>query len=63
MLIFNGKKFIKSSFNNEAELEKVIVDNYEYLFGPNSIYLSKAKINTADGGGTILGIGSTESKS
>jgi hypothetical protein len=53
MLVFKGTKFIKSRFNSEAELEKVIVDNYEYLFGPTSFYLDKAKIKTADGVGTI----------
>ena len=53
MLIFKDTKFIKSPFDNEAELEQVIVDNYEYLFGPTSFYLPKAKIKTADGGGTI----------
>ncbi|MBC7391062.1 MAG: hypothetical protein H7329_17790 [Opitutaceae bacterium] len=53
MLIFRDTKFIKSPFDSEAELEQVIVDNYEYLFGPTSFYLPKAKIKTADGGGTI----------
>jgi hypothetical protein len=53
MLIFKDTKFIKSPFDSEAELEQVIVDNYEYLFGPTSFYLPKAKIKTADGGGTI----------
>ncbi len=53
MLISRNTKFIKSPFDNESELEKVIIENYEYLFGPNSFYLSKAKIRTADGVGTI----------
>jgi hypothetical protein len=53
MLIFKDTKFIKSPFDSEAELEQVIVDNYEYLFGPTSFYLPKAKIKTSDGGGTI----------
>ena len=53
MLIFKDTKFIKSPFDSEAELEKVVIDNYEFLFGPNSFYLPKAKIKTADGGGTI----------
>lgn len=53
MLIFKDTQFIKSPFDNEAELEQVIVDNYEYLFGPTSFYLPKAKIKTADGVGTI----------
>ncbi|MBK8698585.1 MAG: hypothetical protein IPN29_03220 [Saprospiraceae bacterium] len=34
-------------------MEQVIVDNYEYLFGPTSFYLPKTKIKTADGVGTI----------
>ncbi len=53
MIIFNDRKFIKSPFESESELEKVIMDNYEYLFGPTSFYLPKAKIKTADGIGTI----------
>jgi hypothetical protein len=53
MLIFKDTKFIKSPFDSEAELEQVIVNNYEYLFGPTSFYLPKAKIKTADGVGTI----------
>jgi len=53
MLILNNKKFIKSPFDSELELEKVIIDNYEYLFGPDSFYLPKTKIKTADGVGTI----------
>lgn len=53
MLVFNNTKFIKSPFDSEAELEQVIVDNYEYLFGPTSFYLPKTRIKTADGIGTI----------
>lgn len=53
MLIFKDSKFVKSPFDSEAELENVVVKNYEYLFGPNSFYLPKARIRTADGGGTI----------
>jgi hypothetical protein len=54
MLIFKDSKFVKSPFDSEAELEKVVVQNYEYLFGPNSFYLPKARIKTADGGGKSL---------
>ena len=39
MLVFKDTKFIKSPFDSESELEKVIVQNYEYLFGPNSLDL------------------------
>jgi hypothetical protein len=53
MLIFKNSKFIKSPFNNEAELEQVVLENYEYLFGPTAFFLPKAKIKTADGVGTI----------
>ena len=53
MLIFKDIKFIKSPFESEAELEKVVIDNYEYLFGPDSFYLPKTLIKTADGVGTI----------
>lgn len=53
MLLFNDKKFIKSPFNSEAELELVVLNNYEYLFGPTSFYLPKTKIKTADGIATI----------
>jgi hypothetical protein len=53
MIIIGTKKFTKTSFRNEEELENVVVENYEYLFGPNSIYLPKAKIKTNDGVGTI----------
>jgi len=53
MLISREKKFIKTHFDNEAEIEKIVVDNYEYLFGPNSLYLPKALIKTSDGIGTI----------
>lgn len=53
MLIFKDKKFIKTPFDNEQELEQVVVDNYEYIFGPTSIYLPKTLIKTGDGTGTI----------
>lgn len=53
MLIHKDSRYIKSPFANEGELEKVIIDNYEYLFGPNSFYLPKTLIKTADGVGTI----------
>ncbi|MDZ7680152.1 MAG: hypothetical protein U5J63_00230 [Fodinibius sp.] len=44
MLILNDRKFIESPFDNEAELEQVIVDRHEHIFGPSSIYLPKKKI-------------------
>lgn len=53
MLILDSKKFIPAPFVDEAELEKVVFDNFEDIFGPNSIYISKALIKTFDGSGTI----------
>jgi uncharacterized protein (DUF1330 family) len=53
MLISDNKKFVKTPFSSELELEQVVIDNFEYLFGPSSIYLPKAIIRTADGAGTI----------
>lgn len=53
MLIFSNTKYIKASFKNEDELEQVVISNYEYIFGPSSIYLPKKLIRTGDGAGTI----------
>ena len=53
MLIFKEKNFIQTPFDNEEELENVVIENYEYIFGPNSFYLPKKLIKTADGTGTI----------
>ncbi len=53
MLIFKDKNFIQTPFNNEEELENVVIENFEYIFGPNSFYLPKKLIKTSDGTGTI----------
>jgi len=53
MLISNEREYINTPFLNEEELEQVVIDNYEYIFGPNSIYLPKILIKTSDGFGTI----------
>jgi hypothetical protein len=53
MLLLNDRKFIESPFDSEAELEKVVVENYESLFGPSSLYFPKAMIRTKSGFGTI----------
>ena len=42
---YNDKKFSLSKFKNEAELEKVVVDLADDIFGNNSIYIdTKRKI-------------------
>jgi len=53
MLIYNEDRFIETSFSNEEEIEKVVFDNFEYLFGYSSFLIPKALIKTNDGAGTI----------
>ncbi len=53
MLLFGDKKFIQTPFDNEEELECVVAQNHEYIFGPSSFYLPKKLIKTANGSGTI----------
>lgn len=53
MLILNDRKFIQASFDSENELESVVIENAEYIFGPSSIYFPKKLIKTSDGAGTI----------
>jgi len=36
VLIHKENIFIQTPFNNEEELENVVIENYEYIFGPNS---------------------------
>ena len=53
MLILGNKRFVQVAFNNEAELERVVTDRYEDIFGPSSLFLPKTLIRTRDGFGTI----------
>jgi hypothetical protein len=53
MIIFDERRFAKTPFENEADLEQTVASNYEHIFGPSSIFLSKSKIETRDGTGTI----------
>lgn len=53
MLILGDKKFIQANFETEDELENIVLENYEYIFGPGSFYLPKALIKTREGIGTI----------
>jgi Restriction Enzyme Adenine Methylase Associated len=53
VIIHRGTKFINADFSNEAELERVVVDNSELIFGPDSIFLPKALIRSGEGFGTI----------
>ena len=53
MIIVNNRKYVAASFNNEEEIERVVLENAEYIFGPDSIMLPKSLIRSADGSGTI----------
>lgn len=53
MIIIADRKFVTSSFENEAEIERVVMTNAEFIFGPDSIMLPKSLIKSADGSGTI----------
>lgn len=53
MLITKSTRYIQAPFDSEEELEQVVIDNYEYIFGPSAIYLPKGLILTSDGFGTI----------
>jgi Restriction Enzyme Adenine Methylase Associated len=53
MLLLDRRRFIQAPFTNESELEAVLLENYEYIFGPDSILLPKKLIRSPDGAGTI----------
>ena len=53
MLIIEDHKFVLVKFDSEDELERVVINNAEYIFGPSSIYFPKSLIRTTDGTGTI----------
>jgi hypothetical protein len=53
MIILDDKKLIEAKFLNEQEVEDLVVANSEHFFGPSSILISKKKIKTNDGFGTV----------
>ena len=53
MIIQGNKKLIEAEFENEQEIEDVVIENAEYFFGASSIFLPKKLIKTKDGFGTI----------
>ena len=44
-ILANNKDFQLVQFNNEAELEKVVVQNYDKIFGQNTYYFDIKKWN------------------
>lgn len=53
MLVGEDVQFVKASFSDEAEIEQVVQDHSELLFGSISIYLPKQKVTTIGGAGSI----------
>jgi hypothetical protein len=45
--------YLKAEFKDEDEIERVVLDNYQQLFGNYSLLLPKAKVMTLGGKGTI----------
>jgi len=41
MLIINDIQFIEAEFDSEQELEDVVIENYELIFGPQFYFSSK----------------------
>ena len=53
VLVSKTEQYYKTPFDSEAELEQVVSDYSEQLFGANALFLPKAKISTLGGAGTI----------
>lgn len=53
MIVRGTDKFFRSPFEDESEIEKVVKDYAEYLFGSSILFLPKSKISTLGGAGTI----------
>ena len=49
MLISGKSKFVKSPFNSEDELKKMVIENADYFFGSSSFCLSRELISSKDG--------------
>ena len=54
MILFkDGVKYIQYQYKNELEIEDMIFEHHEYIFGEDSLLLSKRKIKTNSGISTI----------
>lgn len=53
-IYFNGKKYVKTNYKNESDLEDLVCENAKRLFGEKTIYIdAKRKINSGELGKTI----------
>ncbi len=53
MLINDSQQFIRTPFDNEAEIEGIVQKYAEYLFGSSIIYLPQKRISTLGGKNTV----------
>jgi len=53
MLLNRSETLIRAPFDNEAEIEQVVQDFAEQLFGPNILYLPQTRISTIGGKGSV----------
>jgi hypothetical protein len=53
MIVSGSDKYFRAPFSNENEIEQVVKDYAEYLFGSSILFLPKSKISTLGGAGTI----------
>ena len=53
MIVHGSDKYFRAPFSDESEIERVVKDYAEYLFGSSILFLPKSKINTIGGAGTI----------
>jgi hypothetical protein len=53
MIVRGSDKYFRAPFSDEGEIERVVKDYAEYLFGSSILFLPKSKINTIGGTGTI----------
>lgn len=53
MIVSGIEKYFRVSYDNEAEIEQVVKDYAEYLFGSSILLVPKSKITTNGGTGTI----------
>ncbi len=53
--MLTGKKaqYFQVGFDNEAEIESVVADNYDIIFGSSAIYIPQQSIKTKGGKGTV----------
>lgn len=53
LLLKDGVKYLSYQYKDEAELEQMVIDHYEVIFGKNAVLFKKQKISAHSGIGTI----------